>query len=196
MNQVIMVGRITDDPSLTYTQSGKAYVRFSLAVDKEFTVQEGDETADFIPCVVWNKQAENLAQYVKKGRMLGVAGSWQTSRYEDQNGNKRTGHELVARSIEYLSSPNRNNEDTQSTQGPGAYKQPQVQPQAQPQMQPQAQPQVQYQGQPQVQPQGYPQQMPQQGQPQAYPQAPQPMPQQMPQQGQVANQGGYMQMPF
>ena len=96
MNQVILIGRLTKDPELRETSSGKPVASFTLAVDKF------GEGADFINCVVWNKQAENLAKYQKKGGQIGVSGRLQTRDYDDEKGNKRYVTEVVADSIEYL----------------------------------------------------------------------------------------------
>lgn len=96
MNQVILIGRLTKDPELRETSNGKPVASFTLAVDKF------GEGADFINCIVWNKQAENLAKYQKKGGQIGVSGRLQTRDYEDEKGNKRYVTEVVADSIEYL----------------------------------------------------------------------------------------------
>ena len=96
MNQVILIGRLTKDPELRETSNGKPVASFTLAVDKF------GEGADFINCVVWNKQAENLAKYQKKGGQIGVSGRLQTRDYDDEKGNKRYVTEVVADSIEYL----------------------------------------------------------------------------------------------
>jgi single-strand DNA-binding protein len=79
INRVVLVGRLTRDPEMRYTQSGIAVTRFTLACDRPFTWQDGMREADFIDCVVWRKQAENVAQYLKKGSLAGVEGRLQIS---------------------------------------------------------------------------------------------------------------------
>lgn len=98
MNQVILTGRLTKDPELRTTQSDKQVASFTLAVDKY------GEGADFINCIVWGKQAENLCKYQEKGSQIGLLGRIQTRSYEDDKGNKRNITEVVADSIEFLGS--------------------------------------------------------------------------------------------
>ena len=107
MNQVILIGRLTKDPELRETNNGKPVASFTLAVDKF------GEGADFINCVVWNKQAENLAKYQKKGGQIGVSGRLQTRDYEDEKGNKKYITEVVADSIEYLGAKKEESNQTQ-----------------------------------------------------------------------------------
>lgn len=102
INRVVLVGRLVRDPEMRYTQSGIAVTRFTLACDRPFTGQEGKKETDFIDCVVWRKQAENVAQYLKKGSMAGVDGRLQISSYEGQDGQKRYRAEVVADSVRFL----------------------------------------------------------------------------------------------
>ena len=103
MNRVILVGRITKDPEVKMTQSNIAVVTFTLAVNRQFADQSGERQADFIQCVVWRKQAENLARFVKKGALLGVEGRIQTRQYETENG-MRYVTEVVCDSVQFLES--------------------------------------------------------------------------------------------
>ncbi|MCR3906020.1 MAG: single-stranded DNA-binding protein [Tenericutes bacterium] len=103
INRVILVGRITKDPEMKSTQSNIAVVSFTLAVNRQFTDQSGERQADFIQCVVWRKQAENLARYVKKGALLGVEGRIQTRTYEADNGTRYV-TEVVCDTIQFLES--------------------------------------------------------------------------------------------
>ena len=82
LNKVVLIGRLTKDPKLRYTQSNIATTRFTLAVDRGFTGQDGQKQTDFIPVVTWRKQAENCAKYLAKGRLVAVAGRIQTGSYE------------------------------------------------------------------------------------------------------------------
>lgn len=102
INRVVLVGRLTRDPEMRYTQSGIAVTRFTLACDRPFAGQDGKRETDFIDCVVWRKQAENVAQYLKKGSMAGVDGRLQISSYEGQDGQRRYRAEVVADSVRFL----------------------------------------------------------------------------------------------
>lgn len=102
INRVVLVGRLTRDPEMRYTQSGIAVARFTLACDRPFGGQDGKKETDFIDCTVWRKQAENVAQYLKKGNMAGVDGRLQISSYEGQDGTKRQRAEVVADSVRFL----------------------------------------------------------------------------------------------
>lgn len=102
INRVVLVGRLTRDPEMRYTQSGIAVARFTLACDRPFTGQDGKKETDFIDCLVWRKQAENVAQYLKKGNMAGVDGRLQISSYEAQDGTRRQRAEVVADSVRFL----------------------------------------------------------------------------------------------
>lgn len=104
INRVVLVGRLTRDPEQRFTQSGIAVTRFTLACDRPFSGQDGKREADFIDCVVWRKQAENVSKYLSKGSMAGVDGRLQISSYEGQDGQKRYRAEIVADSVRFLSS--------------------------------------------------------------------------------------------
>ena len=102
INRVVLVGRITRDPELRKTQSGTSVLSFTTAVNRRFASQ--DATADFINCVAWNKTAEFMAQYVKKGALLGVEGRIQTRNYEDATGKRVYVTEVVADQVQLLES--------------------------------------------------------------------------------------------
>ena len=97
MNLVVLTGRLTRDPELKFGQSGKAYSRFSLAVDRPF--QKGE--TDFINCVAFGKTAELIGEYLRKGRRAGVQGRLQMNRYE-VNGEKRTSYDVLVDTVEFL----------------------------------------------------------------------------------------------
>ena len=86
INRVVLVGRLTKNPDLRYTQSGSAVASFTVAVERSFTNQNGDRDADFINCVMWRKAAENFANFTHKGSMVAVEGRLQTRSYENQQG--------------------------------------------------------------------------------------------------------------
>lgn len=102
MNRTILVGRLTKDPELRYTPSGVPVATFTLAVNRSFTNQEGEREADFINCVVWRRQAENAANFLKKGSLAGVDGRLQTRNYEGQDGRRVYVTEVVAESVQFL----------------------------------------------------------------------------------------------
>lgn len=102
INRVVLVGRLTKDPELKYTQSGIAVTRFTLAVNRPFRNQQGENEADFINCVAWRKQAENTANYLRKGSLAGVDGRIQTSSFEGRDGNRVFMTEVVADSVQFL----------------------------------------------------------------------------------------------
>lgn len=89
LNVVILMGRLTAEPELKHTQSGLAFVRFSVAVDRGFKNNNGEQQTDFISCVSWDKQAEFIEKYFHKGDMIAIEGSIKTGSYTDQNGQKR-----------------------------------------------------------------------------------------------------------
>lgn len=105
MNRVMLVGRLTTKPELRYTGSNLPYSRFSVAVNRTFTNNQGQREADFINVVVWRKQAENVCNFLDKGSLVSVEGRLQTSTYE-VNGEKRYRVEVVADSVQFLESKN------------------------------------------------------------------------------------------
>lgn len=102
INRVILVGRLTKDPDLKYTAQGTPVANFTLAVNRTFTNQQGEKETDFINIVVWRKQAENAANYLKKGNLAGVDGRIQTRNYEGQDGKRVYVTEVLAESVQFL----------------------------------------------------------------------------------------------
>jgi single-strand DNA-binding protein len=102
INEVVLVGRLTKDIEVRYTQSEKAVGNFTLAINRRFKNQNGEYETDFIDCVVFGKQAETMAQYTKKGDLIGVEGSIQKRQYEDKEGNKRYATEIMVEKITFL----------------------------------------------------------------------------------------------
>lgn len=88
INRAVLVGRLTHDPELRYTQGGAAVASFNLAVNRQFTNAQGEREADFINCVIWRKAAENFANLIHKGTLVGIDGRIQTRNYENQQGNR------------------------------------------------------------------------------------------------------------
>ena len=98
LNEVILQGRLTDNPELKTTNSGKSVTSFSLAVERDFST-DGDKVTDFINIVTWNKTAEFVAKHFTKGKQMIVKGSLQTRKYQTQNGENRTATEVVADTV-------------------------------------------------------------------------------------------------
>ena len=100
MNLVVLNGRLTRDPELKFGQSGKAYSRFSIAVDRGFQSDKNAQTADFINCVAFGKTAEFIGEYFRKGRKILLNGKLQMSQYEAE-GKKITTYVVVVDSVEF-----------------------------------------------------------------------------------------------
>lgn len=84
INRTVLVGRLTKDPEIRYTQSGTAVANFTMAVNRQFTNANGEREADFIGCIIWRKAAENFCNYTHKGSLVGIDGRIQTSSYEKE----------------------------------------------------------------------------------------------------------------
>lgn len=102
MNHVTLIGRLTKDPEVRYTQSGTPVGTFTLAVDRRVQKDKPKE-ADFIPCVVWGKTAEVVGNWCKKGKQVGVEGRIQVRSYDAKDGSKRYVTEVVVNDLELLS---------------------------------------------------------------------------------------------
>ena len=107
MNIAILMGRLTRDPELKYTSNGKAYANFTLAVQKT------KDEAEFIDCVAWEKTAENIAEYFRKGNRILIQGRLNVSNYE-QNGEKRKFTRVLANTFEFIDSKNSGNSQNNS----------------------------------------------------------------------------------
>ena len=116
LNKAILIGRLAKDPEINYTQgTGVAVTKFTLAVDRNFTNQNGQREADFIPIVCWRKLAENVANNLGKGRLVAISGRIQTRSYQAQDGSRRYVTEIVADEVQFLDYP----KDKQATTGIG-----------------------------------------------------------------------------
>ena len=105
INNVCLVGRLTKDAELRYTPSNQAVATFTLAVNRNFKNQNGEREADFINCVICRQQAENLANWAKKGALIGITGRIQTRSYENQQGQRVYVTEVVAETFQLLEIP-------------------------------------------------------------------------------------------
>ena len=111
INRVVLIGRLTRDPELRYTANGVAVATFTLAVDRNFTNQQGERDTDFIRIVVWRKLAEVCANNLGKGRLVGLEGRIQVRSYDTPEGDRRQAFEVVADNVRFLDWP----KDRQST---------------------------------------------------------------------------------
>lgn len=118
LNNVSLVGRLTKDPELRYTPSNQAVATFSLAVNRNFKSQNGERETDFINCVIWRQQAENLANWAKKGALIGITGRIQTRSYENQQGQRVYVTEVVADSFQLLESQKERGNQSQGSSQP------------------------------------------------------------------------------
>jgi len=104
MNTVQLVGRLTRDVELRFTSSGTAVGSFTIAVNRNFTNQQGEREADFISCVIWRKAAENLANFTRKGSLIAIDGRLQTRSYDNQQGQRVYVTEVVVNNFDLLES--------------------------------------------------------------------------------------------
>ncbi|MBR4694166.1 MAG: single-stranded DNA-binding protein [Bacilli bacterium] len=104
MNRVVLVGRLTRDPEMRTTASGISQTRFTLAVNRRGTNEDGSRSADFINCVAWRGTGEAIAKYLKKGRELAVEGRIQTGSYDAQDGTKRYTTDVVVDNFTFIGS--------------------------------------------------------------------------------------------
>lgn len=127
LNSICLVGRLTKNAELKYVNDSMAVATFTLAVNRNFKSQNGEREADFINCVIWRQQAENLANWAKKGALIGITGRIQTRSYENQQGQRVYVTEVVAESFQLLES----RKDREGGQSQG-YSQPDFGRQAEP----------------------------------------------------------------
>ena len=113
MNKVTLIGRLTKDPDLRFTPgAGTAVTTFTLAVNRKFK-REGQPDADFIQVVVWGKMAEATANYMTKGRQIGISGRIETRSYEAKDGTRRYVTEVIAEDVEFLGNKKASENDGQ-----------------------------------------------------------------------------------
>ncbi|KDP12582.1 MULTISPECIES: single-stranded DNA-binding protein [Staphylococcus] len=116
LNRVVLVGRLTKDPEYRTTPSGVGVATFTLAVNRTFTNNQGEREADFINCVVFRKQAENVSNFLFKGSLAGVDGRLQSRSYENQEGRRVYVTEVVCDSVQFLE-PKSQNQRHSNNQG-------------------------------------------------------------------------------
>ena len=116
MNKILLIGRLTKDPELRYTQQGTAIIRFTLAVNKQLSKEKKQEaeannrpTADFIGITAWSKLAETIANYTRKGSLIAIEGRLENNDYE-KDGVKHYSYQVIASNMEFLESAKSNNQ--------------------------------------------------------------------------------------
>jgi single-strand DNA-binding protein len=107
MNKVFLIGRLSRDPELRHTGSGTAVCQINVAISRP-VAQGSEPQTDFINVVVWNKQAENVAKYLAKGRQIAIEGRIQTRNYDNAEGRRTYVTEVIASNVEFLGSANDN----------------------------------------------------------------------------------------
>lgn len=127
LNRVVLVGRLTKDPDLRYTENGNAVANFTVAVNRPFSNQQGEREVDFINCVIWRKQAEALANYTSKGSLIGVDGRIQTRSYDNQEGKRVFITEILAEAVQFLEFKNNKEKEPQNDQRSVGYQDRQYQ---------------------------------------------------------------------
>jgi len=115
LNSVVLIGRLTADPSLRYTPAGIAVATFTLAVDRNFKNAQGEKETDFIPIVVWRKQAENCANHIGKGSLIAIEGRIQVRTYETNDGQRRWATEIIAENVRFLDFKKDKQENSESS---------------------------------------------------------------------------------
>ncbi|HBC4807486.1 TPA: single-stranded DNA-binding protein, partial [Staphylococcus aureus] len=128
LNRVVLVGRLTKDPEYRTTPSGVSVATFTLAVNRTFTNAQGEREADFVNCVVFRRQADNVNNYLSKGSLAGVDGRLQSRNYENQEGRRVFVTEVVCDSVQFLEPKNTNDsqqdlyqQQVQQTRGQSQY---------------------------------------------------------------------------
>ncbi len=102
MNKVFLIGNLTRDPELSETPSGVAVCHFAIAVNRNYSSQDGERQTDFFNCTAWRGQAETIVRYTKKGNKVAVSGSIQLRNYEDNQGVKRNAVDIIVQDVEFL----------------------------------------------------------------------------------------------
>ena len=120
LNHIVIMGRLTKDPELRYTQSGTAVASFTLAVDRDFSGRDGGEKqTDFIDCVAWRQTGEFVSKYFSKGRTAAVSGRLQIRDWTDKEGGRRRSAEVVADNV-YFGDSRRTEESGTAPAAPAA----------------------------------------------------------------------------
>lgn len=116
LNHIVIMGRLTRDPELRYTQSGVPVASYTVAVDRDFADQSGERPTDFIDCVAWRQTGEFVSRYFQKGSMIVTEGRLQSRKWQDRDGNNRTSWEINADRV-YFGESKRNDQQGGYQQG-------------------------------------------------------------------------------
>ena len=111
MNKVFLIGNLTRDPELTETAGGIKICRFAIAVNRTYSASDGERKTDFFNIVAWRGLGETVARFAKKGNKVAVSGSIELRNYEDSQGVRRTGIDIVAQDVEFLTPRGQGGED-------------------------------------------------------------------------------------
>lgn len=114
MNQINLTGRFVRDPEIRTTLNGDSVTKFTIAVNRPFQDQNGERGADFINCIAWRKQAENIAKYCSKGSQVAIEGRIQTGSYDAQDGTKRYTTDIICENVTFLGS-SKNKDSAENT---------------------------------------------------------------------------------
>ncbi|HHA3114156.1 TPA: single-stranded DNA-binding protein [Staphylococcus aureus] len=117
LNRTVLVGRLTKDPEYRTAPNGVSVTTFTIAVNRTFTNAQGEREADFINCVTFRKQADNVNNYLSKGSLAGVDGRLQSRSYENQEGRRVFVTEVVCDSVQFLEPKNNNQQNNQQQNG-------------------------------------------------------------------------------
>ena len=121
LNHIVIMGRLTRDPELRYTQSNTPVASFTVAVDRDFGGRDGGEKqTDFIDCSAWRQTGEFVSKYFRKGSMIVVSGRMQSRKWQDRDGNNRTSWEVSADNV-YFGESRRRDEDSRDSYAPTSY---------------------------------------------------------------------------
>ncbi|MBE6140479.1 MAG: single-stranded DNA-binding protein [Firmicutes bacterium] len=116
LNQVVLVGRLVENPTVTTSENGKKYTFVNLAVPRSFKNQDGTYETDFIRCVLWNGIASNTAEYCHSGDVVGIKGRLQTRRYEDSEKKLKYITEVIAEKVSFLASSHNGKKTTDKSE--------------------------------------------------------------------------------
>lgn len=119
LNHIVIMGRLVRDPELRYTHSSVPVTSFTVAVDRDYQSENGERQTDFIDCSAWRATAEFISKYFRKGSMIAVSGRLQAHKWEDRDGNKRTGWSIKVDNV-YFADSKKPDSDSSYT-GPAEY---------------------------------------------------------------------------
>jgi len=108
LNQIVLVGRLTKNPELQLTETGKKIAKITLAVPRSYKNMNGEYETDFLDCTLWTNVAESTTEYCQTGDMIGVRGRVQTRVIENEDGNKKKKTEIIAEKVTFLASAPKN----------------------------------------------------------------------------------------